>query len=111
MILVTFETKVYKENNNQFIGAEVIVYSDSGKNIDKIYITNKTDYDALVNRLNNLDENYITQNDLDNYISNIDFNSRISGKADKTSVPNLEDIRFVSKNKDSSGSIIIGYLE
>lgn len=31
-------------------------------------------------------------------------------KADRTSVPNLEDITFVSKTNDSTGSIIIGYL-
>ena len=39
--MVEFKTRVYYEENNQIIGAEVVVFSEEGDNIGSIQVTSK----------------------------------------------------------------------
>ena len=56
--MVTFKANVYHEDNDNLIGAEVILY-DGDTPIDSILITSKTSYDELVEEIHNLSSNYV----------------------------------------------------
>lgn len=69
--MVDFKTKVYYEENNKIIGAEVIVYSGEGDRIGNIQITSKKDFDDLINRIDSFDEIFIAKNDLQNLVDKL----------------------------------------
>ena len=69
--MVEFKTKVYYEDNNNIVGAEVTVYSSTGEEIDSIQVTSKTEFDALVERLDGLDEVYLAKSGLQAELNNI----------------------------------------
>lgn len=58
--MTTFETEVYENTSDNVIGARVIVSADEGQTIDDIQVTNKTEFDEIVAKLDVLDETYIT---------------------------------------------------
>lgn len=61
--MVRFETQVYQREGNSIVGAEVIVLSDAGDRIRSIIITDETDYNELVERIEGLSEECVTFND------------------------------------------------
>ena len=79
--MVTFKADVYHEDNDNLIGAEVIVY-DGDTPIDSILITSKTSYDELVEEINDLSSNYVGFSE----------NSELSGQT-------IEDILSNSENE------------
>lgn len=69
--MVDFKTRVYHEENNKIIGAEVIVYSEEGDRIGNIQITSKKDFDDLINRIDGFDETFVEKKDLQNLVNQL----------------------------------------
>lgn len=59
-----FETSVYYKKDKDIIGAEVRIINKTGDTIDRILITDATGLDELVEKLDNLDGNYVDNNEL-----------------------------------------------
>ncbi|WP_407422039.1 hypothetical protein [Methanobrevibacter sp.] len=57
--MVTFKANVYHEDNDNLIGAEVIVY-DGDTPIDSILITSKSSYDELVEEIASLSSRFVS---------------------------------------------------
>ncbi len=74
--MVEFKSKIYYEEDNQIIGAEITVYSEKGDNIGSIKVTNEEDYNNLVSRIENLSEDFVHVNDLQSKIANLDINAK-----------------------------------
>lgn len=73
--MVDFKTKVYYEDNDQVIGAEVIVYSEEGDRIGSIQITSKKDFDDLIDRINGFDDVFVGKSDLENLVSQLSIDA------------------------------------
>lgn len=75
--MVEFKSKIYYEEDNQIIGAEITVYSEEGDRIDSIKVTNEEDYNSLVNQLQTLSEDFVSIDNLQSEINklNIDANT------------------------------------
>lgn len=87
--MVHFETEVYHREGNTIIGAEVIVYSDNGERIGNIKITNESDYNALVDRIDSLGDEFVTFNQ----------GSSIAGDTIETILANLEETTTINATK------------
>ena len=79
-----FETSVYYKKDKDIIGAEVRIINKTGDTIDRILITDATGLDELVEKLDNLDDNYVDNSELisaltDNIVDNeqIDVNAKL----------------------------------
>ena len=59
-----FETSVYYKKDKDIIGAEVRIINKTGDTIDRILITDATGLDELVEKLDNLDGNYVDNSEL-----------------------------------------------
>ena len=57
--MTNLETEIYKREEGNVIGARVFVSADDGETIDSIQITNKTQFDELVGKLDTLNEDYV----------------------------------------------------
>ena len=69
--MVEFKTRVYYEENNQIIGAEVVVFSEEGDNIGSIQVTSKKQFDELMDRIDGFDEKYIQKVDLGTLVNQL----------------------------------------
>jgi len=87
--MVHFETEVYHREGNTIIGAEVIVYSDEGERIGNIKITNESDYNALVERIDNLGDEFVT----------FEAGSSIEGETIETILANLAETTPINATK------------
>lgn len=87
--MVHFETEVYHREGNTIIGAEVIVYSDEGDRIGNIKITNESDYNALVDRIDGLGDEFVTFNE----------GSSIAGDTIETILANLQETTTINATK------------
>lgn len=74
--MVDFKSKIYYEDNDEIIGAEVTVYSQEGDNIGSIQVTSKQDFDDLKARLDGLDETYVLINGLEAALNNITIDAQ-----------------------------------
>ena len=80
------ETQVYKREGDNVIGAQVIVSADEGQTIDSIQVTNKTQFDALVAKLDGLTSDYVKYEDgstlrgrpIDNILTNTNEDANIN---------------------------------
>lgn len=68
--MVEFRTRVFNEDNNQIIGAEVLVYSDNGDKIGVIDIADATTLNELRQQLQLIDETYFTEERLNTILAN-----------------------------------------
>ena len=59
--MVTFKTKVSTIDENQIIGAEVIVYSDQGDRLGSISVADAETLQSMQEALNTIDEDYFTE--------------------------------------------------
>ena len=58
--MVTFQTaEIYNEDQDNIIGVKVKVSADNGQVIDEIQVTNKTEFESLVARLDELGDDYV----------------------------------------------------
>lgn len=73
--MVDFKSKIYYEDNDEVIGAEITVYSEQGDNIGNIQVTSKTDFDDLKSKLDGLDEEYVRLDNLGSNISQLNINA------------------------------------
>lgn len=73
--MVDFKCRIYDGDNNQMIGAEVTVYSNTGENIGTIQVTSKKDFDDLVARLDGFDEKYLSKSELEEEVNNLTLNA------------------------------------
>lgn len=87
--MVHFETEVYHREGNTIIGAEVIVYSDEGDRIGNIKITNESDYNALVDRIDGLGDEFVTFSE----------GSSIAGDTIETILANLQETTTINATK------------
>ena len=69
--MVEFKTRVYHEENNKIIGAEVVVYSEEGDKIGNIQITSKKDFDDLISRIDGFDDMFVAKTDLQNSVNKL----------------------------------------
>lgn len=84
--MTNLETQIYNRDEDNVIGAKVIVSADNGQTIDSIQITNQTDFDELVDKLDALDESYVefeegsslAGNSLDSILENTDESALIN---------------------------------
>lgn len=80
--MVDIKSKIYHEENNQIIGAEVTVYSQEGDNIGSIQITSQQEFDDLVNQLNSLSENFLNKDNLETELVKVHIDANtLSGKS------------------------------
>lgn len=61
---------MYYEKDNETIGAEVKLYSDTGENIDNILITSESKFRELADKILDIDETYIDKAELIQIIAN-----------------------------------------
>ena len=87
--MVNFETQVYHRESNTIIGAEVIVYADTGERIGNIIITNETDYDDLVDRIDGLSSECVT----------FDDGSSLTGETIDTILANVSEAATINATK------------
>ena len=87
--MVNFETQVYQREGNSIIGAEVIVYSDTGERIGNIKITDESDYNDLVDRINGI------ANECVGY----DTGSSLAGETIETILANLSEATTINATK------------
>ena len=73
--MVKFITRAYNEENNQMVGAEVVVYSEEGDNIGSIQITTKQQFDDLIERIDGFDEVYVLKSNLQSEVNNLTINA------------------------------------
>ena len=58
--MVSFQTaEIYNQDQDNIIGVKVTVSADQGQVIDEIQVTNKTEFEALVARLDELGDDYV----------------------------------------------------
>lgn len=57
--MVNYVTEVYNQEENNITGVKVLIASDVGDVIDTIEITNKTDFDEIMDKLDTIDETYV----------------------------------------------------
>ena len=57
--MVNYKVRAFYEKDNGSVGADVVIYSDTGDVIDTILITTQCQYNQLVSRLEGIDETYI----------------------------------------------------
>ena len=69
--MVDYKTRIFFEPDNDSVGAEVKIYSEDGENIDNIVITTDSIYQELIQRLDNLDANYVSQEELLEQLTNV----------------------------------------
>lgn len=72
--MVDYKTRIFFEPDNDSVGAEVKIYSSDGENIDNIVITTDSVYKELMERLDNFDENYVSQEELLEQLTNVSDN-------------------------------------
>lgn len=58
--MTKFETQVYHKEQDDLIGVEVLVKDEDGESIDSLQITSKTDFDNLMEEIDELPENFIS---------------------------------------------------
>lgn len=73
--MVDYNSRIYVEDNNQIIGAEITFYSEEGNKIDSVQITSKKDFDKLVDKINELSSRFIGVDDLQNEIENLNLDA------------------------------------
>lgn len=73
--MVDFKSKIYYEEDNQVVGAEITVVSEEGDNIGSIKISNEEDYNNLKKNLENLDETFVRIDELDYQISQLNIDA------------------------------------
>lgn len=73
--MVEFKSKIYYEEDNQVIGAEITVYSEEGDRIDSIKVTNEKDYNSLVNQIETLSEDFVSIDNLQSEIDKLNIDS------------------------------------
>ena len=83
--MTTFETQIYKKEAENIIGAQVIVSSNNGQNIDSIQVTNKTQFDNLVAKLDTLNEDY-TQFDEDSPLKGLTLDSILANENETVNI-------------------------
>lgn len=83
--MTTFETQIYKKEAENIIGAQVIVSSNNGQNIDSIQVTNKTQFDNLVAKLDTLNEDY-TQFDEDSPLKGLTLDSILANEDETVNI-------------------------
>ena len=84
--MVSFESEIYRRDNDDLVGVKVIVNDSVGDEIDSIQVTNKLDFDELVERLDDLDDVYVGFDDgsslsgrsIDSILSNVSENVTIN---------------------------------
>ena len=83
--MTTFETQIYKKEAENIIGAQVIVSSNNGQSIDSIQVTNKTQFDNLVAKLDTLNEDY-TQFDEDSQLKGLTLDSILANENETVNI-------------------------
>ena len=73
--MVEFKSKIYYEEDNQIIGAEITVYSEEGDRIVNIKVTNEDDYNYLVNQIETLSEDFVSIDNLQSEIDKLNIDS------------------------------------
>ena len=73
--MVEFKSKIYYEEDNQIIGAEITVYSEEGDRIGNIKVTNEEDYNSLVNQIETLSEDFVSIDNLQSEIDKLNIDS------------------------------------
>lgn len=73
--MVDYNVRTYFEDNNEIIGAEITFYSEAGEKIDTIQVTSKKDFDKLVEKLNDLSDNFVTQDDLQSEVDKMNVDA------------------------------------
>ena len=100
--MTDFETEVYHRDDNNIIGARVIVSADNGQTIDNIQVTNKTQFDELEAKLDVLDETYVrfaeTSTLTDKTIDEILTNSNETTPINATLLAGLQSDAFSKTN-------------
>lgn len=90
--MVEFRTKIYYEEQDNIVGAEVVVYSTTGENIGSIQVTSKQQFDELVSKLNGLDERFILKTGLQEALEDV--------SVDANTLNNLSSADFALVNHD-----------
>ena len=69
--MVRFETKIYNYSaDEKIIGAEVIVYNESGDKVKSIIVTDETKLQELEEKLDTLDDTYVDEDELTTILTN-----------------------------------------
>lgn len=92
--MVNFKTRVFFEEEQQIIGAEVIVQSENGDKIGAIQIVDEQELNALRAQLDVLDSTYIKRGELSETLNNAMLTTPINA----TKLNGLESDKFAKTN-------------
>ena len=68
--MVNYKVRAFYEKDTGSVGADLIIYSDTGDVIDTLLITTQGQYNELVSRLDGIDQQYLDLNELKQYLQN-----------------------------------------
>ena len=69
--MVNYKTRVFWEPDTNSVGADIIIYSDSGDVIDTILVTTESTYQELAEKVENIDNTYIDTDELHETLLNV----------------------------------------
>ena len=88
--MVDITTRIINQDNDKTMTAEIFLYNEEGDKIESIQITNETEFNQLVERLNELDEKYVENEELETILTNINNQKSINA----TTLNNLQSDKF-----------------
>lgn len=68
--MVNYKVRAFYEKDSGSVGADLIIYNDTGDVIDTLLITTQGKYNELVSRLDGIDERYLDLTELKQYLQN-----------------------------------------
>lgn len=69
--MVNYKTRVFFEPDTNSLGADVIIYSETGEVIDTILVTTESKYNELAEQIQGLDDTYINTERLSEILANV----------------------------------------
>ena len=68
--MVNYKVRAFYEKDSGSVGADVVIYSDTGDVIDTILVTTQGQYNQLISRLDGIDDTYMDLNELKEVLKN-----------------------------------------
>ena len=62
--MVDYKTRIFFEKDTNVMGADILIYSESGELIDTILVTSQSKYTELAEQIENIDDTYIDRTEL-----------------------------------------------
>lgn len=97
--MVNYKVRAFYEKDTGSVGADLVIYSDTGDVIDTLLITTQGQFNELVSRLDGIDQQYLDLNELKQYLQNTG-NTEITINATKLNGLTVDDFARQNHNHD-----------